>query len=331
VQQVAVVAAPVAPALAQEFPEVEAAIRLRRHAQLVSYGEKKFFGEQIIYADSNFFSFFEFALLQGHPENVLAAPGSLVLTEKMAKKYFGDEDPIGKVLKIDNRYDGTVTGVMQNIPRNSHFHGDAISAFSAFKDEPWINNWGVNLLWAYVRLNESASSQSLNAKLPAFIEKYRGKDTLANISYYLQPLTAIHLRSHFIAEIAPNSDIAYVYIFSSIAAFVLLIACINYMNLATARSAKRMKEVGMRKVLGADRLQIIKQFLASRAYLRVMVLCAFFGRTLLPAFRDLSGKALSINYLADPVLRHCCFSHSRWHPAERIPHSISPPFNRPRF
>jgi putative ABC transport system permease protein len=304
VQQVAVVAAPVAPALANDYPEVEVVVRLRPRTLLVSYGERKFYGERIAYADSSVFALLAFPLLKGNPATALSAPNQIVLTENMAQKYFGSEDPMGKTVKLHNRFDYTVTGVMKNVPANSHIRFDGLASFSTFHDEPWMNNWGVNLLWTYLRLAPGASPEALNKKLPDFVKKYRGEETLANISYYLQPLTNIHLHSHFVAEMGPNGDIVYVYIFSAIAIFILLIACINYMNLATARSAKRMKEVGMRKVLGAHRMQIIKQFLAESILLAFLaLLCAIVvAEVALPAFNSFAGKALSLRYRSDLLI-----------------------------
>ena len=181
VQQVAVVAAPRGPALARDYAEVESMVRLRPRTVLASYGEKKFFGERILYADSNAFTFFALPLLQGDAATALVPPRALVITAALAKKYFDGEDPLGKTLRINARDDYTVTGVMADIPGNSHLYGDALASFASFKDEPWLTSWGRNMIWTYVRLQKQAVPLALQQKFTEFVKKYRGEVTLAHI------------------------------------------------------------------------------------------------------------------------------------------------------
>jgi putative ABC transport system permease protein len=303
-QQVAVIGPPVLPAIVKDYPEVELGVRTVRRAWMTSRGDQKFTGQRIMFADSGFFDLFGFGLIRGDARTAIQAKNTIVLTEEFATKAFGPDDPIGKTVRVNNNDDYTVTGIMWDPPANSHMRFNAVASFSSmYKDDP-TKMWGSNWIWGYLRLRPGASPSEFNAKLPALIEKYRGKETLKNISYYLQPLTAIHLYSNMVAEMYANSDILYVYIFSAIGAFILLIACINYMNLATARSSRRMKEVGMRKVLGAYRTQIMRQFLTESFLITVIALCIglLLVEIILPQFNAFTGKHLSLNYLSNFVM-----------------------------
>ena len=292
------VCAPLAPALKEDYPEIIKATRFTRlrRGQLVKYGDKSLLETQICLTDPDFFEMFTFPLLQGDPARALSNPNALVMTEEMATKYFGSEDPLGKTLNINNEYDFTVTGIMKNVPHNSHLKFDFLVPFIRIEDfeQNWavLDNWTLSGYATYVLLQKNTSLQELNHKIKDYIQKHaaESKDLL-----YLQPLKDIHLySSHIQFGIEGQGNIKYVYIFSVVAFFVLIIACINFMNLATARSSNRAKEVGLRKVVGARRPQLMGQFfcesvlMASLSLALAVVLVELF----LPAFRNLSGKPL---------------------------------------
>ncbi len=312
---------PMAQALAKDFAEVESAVSLSpvwgpgltRPQFSIRYGDQRFEEREVFSADSTFFELFSFRLLQGDPKTALRSPTSLVITERIAKKYFGDEEPLGKVLTVNNSVDLKVTGVLQNIPANSHFHFEFLISYVFLK----MRETGSYYAWEdfghynYIKLAPHADAKALEAKIPDWFLKYNDWPAgdaeelkSGQIAFRLQPITAIHLRSHLKWELESNSDIAYVWLFSAIAIFVLLIACINFMNLSTARSATRAREVGMRKVLGAFRQQLIGQFLGESILLSVMalVLSIIAVELLLPFFNSLSGRSLAVDYRDQPWL-----------------------------
>ncbi len=300
---------PWAPSLLEDFPEVENYVRFKTPlvSWLVSREEtnQRFNEKGFYFADNTVFDFFGFDLIKGHLQTALIEPRSIVLTESTAKKYFGDSDPMGQVLRLDNAYDFLITGVMKDVPRNSHFSFDILASFSTLSVIPiyggveyasWRNGRGPDL-YTYLKLMEGVSPEFLEDKMPEFLQNHIGNilnQMNVQFSPHLQPLSEIHLRSNLDAEIRANSDIRYIYIFSAIAIFILIIACINFMNLSTARSASRAQEVGMRKVIGADRKQLIFQFLGETLFLAVLAL--FLSIILvflfLPLFNSVSGKDL---------------------------------------
>lgn len=298
---------PMAPAMKAEFHEIENAVRLRKmEGVLVNYQNKYFVEDRLFFADSTVFEIFSFPLLQGDPKTALIEPNTVVLTEEMARKYFAAENPVGKILTADLYNDGKsadlkITGVLKNIPHNSHFHFDFLVSFATQTDIS--DNWNnYQSLYTYLLLPEAASTNSLQARLPDFIKKYYPK--WEDGRYVLQPLTDIHLRSQLGAEIEANSDIAYVYILSLIAVFILLLACVNFTNLTIARSTSRAKEVGMRKVSGALQGQLIKQFLIEAIALSFLALlfAILLAELFLPIFNALSGKTLQIDYFDNWLL-----------------------------
>ncbi len=261
------------------------------------------------------FDVFNIDLIRGNSDQALVTPNSAVVTEAMAKKYFGDANPIGKIIRADNAYDFKITGTMQAIPRNSHIKCDIIASFATLTVPANENGdyiYGANLsefrffglnpqLYTYLLLAEDYPANEFEKILPSFIDKYLGEQ-IRNLGIelhpYLQPLTSIHLHSKLDAEMSANSDIDYVYIFSAISLFILILACINYMNLATARSANRAKEVGLRKVVGCDRFQLIKQFLSESVFLSILafLLALILVKLLLPVFNTLAGKNLVLAF-----------------------------------
>jgi len=308
---IAVVPAIAAKTMVADFPEVEDAVRFRQRGDyIVQYKDQSFREEKIVFTDTTFFKLFSIPLLMGDAGSVLNDPFSIVLSRKTAQKYFRDEKPLGKTLKFDNRYDCKVTGVFEEIPDNTHFHFDILVSLETI-EESRDPGWVSQNFKTYILLRPDTDPASLEAKFPEMLEKYMwpqfAKVLGVNVNdmqnntdmwarFYLQPLKSIHLHSNLVAELEPNSDIRYIYIFSAIALFILIIACINFMNLATARAAGRAKEVGMRKVLGSQRRQLVLQYLIESTLLSLfsMILAVGLVALALPAFNQLSGMSLDI-------------------------------------
>ena len=293
-----------APTFTAEVPEVIAYTRLWQRTGLVSYNAKKFDEHGIFYADKAFFEIFTHEFIEGDPTTALESPGSIVITHKMAKKIFVNENPLGKTVNLNADGDLKVTGVVKDVPRNSHFHFNYLVSMSTIqgKRAEYLDAWLVIMGWSYVLLDERAEFQSVEKKLASIVDKHAGDEARKygqKLFYYLQPLTDIHLRSHLEGEIEGNGDIRYVYVFSIVAAFILLIACINFMNLSTARSTKRGREVGLRKVLGAHKKRLIVQFLTeSVGYCFFALFLAINVVWLLvPAFNNLTGKEFAMSSL----------------------------------
>ena len=315
----AMVMPPVAQTFKSEYPEVLEATRLRNYGNpRVTYGDKTFKENAFAYADSNFFEVFTLPFLKGNPKTALLEPNTIVISESVAKKYFGSEDPIGKILLFkDLNSSFKITGVMHDMPVNSHFHFDLFASMASFPESREFS-WMTSEYYTYLVLPKGYDYKKLEAKLPADVEKYMGSQlqkamgmTYAQfrqkgneLGLYLQPLTDIHLHSDLNLELGPVSDIRYVYIFSVVAIFMLLIACINFMNLSTAGASKRAREVGIRKVLGSLNGQLVRQFLleslllTSFAFLLSLILVFW----TLPLLNKLSGKNLSFNLLSNPWL-----------------------------
>ncbi len=300
--------APLAPALAAEFPEIVSAVRFFHPSWIekwkISCEDRTFFEENVFFADSSAPEVFSFPLIQGNSEEALKEPNSVIITGDMAKKYFGNMSPLGEVLVLNNA-EAKITGVAQNLPKNSHFRFDFLISFSTLGHPSFRNivydmllDWRSHNFYTYVLLRKDCSSAELEKKFIPFLERHLNT-RISNSDIYLQPLKNIHLHSkNFSYEMtSTNSDITYVYIFSVIALFVLIIACINYMNLTTARATNRGREVGTRKIVGATRLQLIQQFLGESVVL--MFVALFFAFLLvsvfLPALNSLTGSNFSIN------------------------------------
>lgn len=305
------VAPPAAPLLANDFKEIKKVTRYVSNGRTPLRYEDKMFNEQdVYYADSNLFDVFDVQLVKGNPAKALKDPYSIMMTEEVARKYFGTEDPLNKVVRMNNQFDFKVTGVYREYPTASHIHPQLLISFNTLNDtaiygaENLATNWGNNSFYTYVLLPDGYNPQRLQRQLPEFLNRHikdeGGKFKPSSWSSLdLQPLTSIHLHSHRDDEIEENGDIKRVYIFSAIALFILLIACINYMNLSTARSILRAKEIGVRKVVGARRSELIAQFLTESVLISwVATLLAFTLTWLtLPMLNDVAGQEYGISIL----------------------------------
>ncbi|GAB4046615.1 ABC transporter permease [Spirosoma litoris] len=302
---------PAGPTLVHDYPGVEAATRFEQEGTyIVKHNQDSFKEEHVVFADSNFFDVFSIPLLKGTSKTALIEPNTIVLTETVAKKYFGDQDPIGQTLTLGNTRLVRVTGICQDVPSNTHFHYDM---FVSMRSVDLRNTWLSSGVYTYIVLRPGYSIDQLKAKMPELVQKYIGTEiqgifgiSLAEFfrrgdafGFVFQPITAIHLHSDLEAEIEANSDVKYIYIFSIIAAFILLVACINFMNLSTAGSAGRAKEVGIRKVLGSVQQQLIWQFLSESVLVTFMALVVAIGivALALPSFNQLSGKQFELTAL----------------------------------
>jgi len=307
ISESAVSSAPMAKALKDDYAEVENTVRLRMREEIVTHNNQQVLQPGILLTDPSFFDVFSYHLTRGNVQTALSEPYSIVLTESTAKKYFGDSNPIGQTLLI-NMYDTAygapykITAVMPDPPTNAHFTFSMLASFKTVEtfnpDVLTIDGWGDAGFYTYLLLKRGVDYKTFSGKIAQFYKKYVGDryDIWKNIYFYkLQPLRDIHLKSNLQYEIAATGNQAQVYIFSTIGIFILLLAGINYMNLATAHSVNKAKEAGIRKVAGAERKQLIFQYLleailiALTALVLAIALCSF----LQPAFFQLTGKNLS--------------------------------------
>ena len=303
-----------APTLKKDYPQVENFVRFYNEGPFLikRVGVANFIREeQILYADSTVFEVFTFPLLAGNPTTVLNEPSTIVISEAAASRHFGAENPIGKSLNLDNRKDFKITGVMKNLPKNSHIKADFFISMKSLQYD-W-GNYLSNNHWSYILLKKGTDPKSFKAKFEQIIATYVNpqlkkilgssieelKKSGSTFKFWMIPLTDIHLKSAQSVEISANGNIEYVYIFSIIALFVLIIACINFMNLSTARASQRAKEVGMRKVMGSVRNQLMFQFFAECILVSIIALFIglFIVMLLLPFFNDISAKSLTISSL----------------------------------
>ena len=311
-QHIADTMGPLASTLVRDFPEVVGATHMLSRSVIgrrtMQYGPNRYYEADYLFAEPSFFEVFDFVLLRGNLEAALNEPQSVVLTERAARKYFGDEDPSGKILSMEQFGDLRVTGVLRDPPKNSHLHFSMLISFATLEANvgdgflQWIQSWRSTGALTYLVLADGASPDAVEAKLLPLLRTYRDEEQLTRTPY-LQPITDVHFGSGHI-EFDRNEakgDVAYLYIFSAIALFILLIACINYMNMATARSMQRAREVGLRKVVGAHRRQLIRQFLSESILLAVLALALALAlvRMALPAFNTLADKELAFGLLAE--------------------------------
>jgi putative ABC transport system permease protein len=300
--------APMAINMERDFPEVQSAVRIAGQSFLVRKGTEKFQEKNSLMADSTLFQIFDFPLIYGDKNTALKEPMSVVLSQTAAKKYFGNKNPVGQtVILTGKNLNATITGVMKDIPENSQITADMIVSMSSqnqiyggTNDSAWANFY----LSSYLLLKPHTDYKKLQAKLPQFIDRHTGKmlkDAQMSFTLFLEPLRDVYLYST--RDGSKSGNINNVYIFSVIALFILLIACINFINLTTARSAERAKEVGIRKVAGADRFQLAKQFIGESvvisliAFVISVILCSL----LLPSFNQLAGKQVSTAFFYHPM------------------------------
>jgi putative ABC transport system permease protein len=300
--------------LKAEFPEVRHAARIyaRTDIQAVLKAGDKVFIEKGLYVDGDFLQLFSFRLLRGNKAEALAAPASIVLTKTAARKLFGDEDPLLRVVSFrEGRRMGdvTVTGVVEDVPRNSHLRFDyllSVATLEANKQNNYMfDNWNVGNFLIYVELGAKGQREALEKKMEAWIERNRAESGEAGLQLFLQPVEDIHLRSNVRGELSTNNEIRYIQLFLAIAVLTLLIAAINYMNIVTARSSTRAREIGIRKVTGANRRQLFEQFLGESVVFAMLslVLAMAIARLVLPRFRAISGVELRLADLsAGPFL-----------------------------
>ena len=298
----AVTHAPLAPVLRRDFPEVESAARISiSHNVTVIHNQKRYTEENFYFAEPEFFEIFSIELKKGDPKTVFEHLNSVLISERTAEKYFGSEDPLGKFITLSSSTRFTVTGVYANFPENSHFSMDFIAPFELIKgnlDSDW-ENW--RFTYTYVLLRKGTHPGELEKKFPSVIDKYKYSGVQigesSKDSYFLQPLTKIHLFSHLNGEIEPNSDIKYIFALASFAFLLLIIVCINYINLVTAASAQRSREVGVRKVVGARKSQLVKQFFGESILLTLFASLISFIIVIfvLPSFNGLVERDLGLN------------------------------------
>ena len=306
------------PVLEAEFPDLiqktvrfynlqETSHTFRNKQKGVSFSEENFY-----FVDSTFFSIFSANLVRGNPNEALKNPGSLVITKELSEKYFGNEDPMGKTLNYKGVIDLTVTGIMESWPNQSHMEIDLIASYTSLNemyssDQEYDQSWLWNPIWTYMLLKEGAEPSDLESQLPIITENYfyaySGWPADETVELSLQPLTDIHLHSNLDSEMEVNSSVLYLYILLVVAGFILIIACINFMNLSTARSLERSREVGMRKVLGGYRKQLFYQFIGESFLICLIaitigVILVFLS---LPSFSEMVGKELSFNLFTHPA------------------------------
>ncbi len=292
----AITSAPFAAALKQDYPEVEKAVRISAEGGgVLTVNDKSITAGDILFTDAGFFSLFDQKVIAGDVHKALTSPQAIVLTRTLAEKLFDEpKNAIGKTVYFQNNYPNAVTAVIEDAPSNSHFR------FSALRSLPkgYTTGWQEAELYTYLLLKPGTTPKDLEKKLDGFYHKYLESSMGAGMKYWLelQPLTSIYLRSHLEYELGITGNMQYVYIFGMIALLVLSIACINYMNLSTARSTYRVKEIGVRKVIGSGQRQLVIMFMAESLLICILAggLSVVFAELLMPVFNELSGKELAL-------------------------------------
>lgn len=295
-----------------KYPEIETGVKLFAWRDvLVRVGDETLKEPVVMYVDSTVFNVFTMPLLSGDPANALKRPNTLVISESAARKYFGNQDPVGKIMEVDTGGFGQfeVTGVYSDIPENSHFHADIMASLNTFRYLLRAQEWTANNFITYFLLRPNASAKDLETKFRKYTmesvgeENYKKAAAKGNFwEFYLQPLTSIHLHSDLNGELEPNGNVKYVYVFIVIALFVLIIACINFMNLSIAKSMLRAREVGIKKTAGSTRLKLILQFLSESVIFAFvsLILAIIIVQFTLPAYNAWLGRELSLSLFANP-------------------------------
>ncbi len=302
IREIGVTSAPYAEALKNDFPlAIESVTRLNPSDGLVEYKDKSFIEKKIYFADDNFFEFFNFPLISGDANTVLKEANNLLLSKEMAVKYFGNSNPVGEIITIDKNFTFQVTGIFDNTNLNSHLEFDFLGSIKLFQQFRGYTDWWNNSLYTYVKLKNPLLEKELESQFAGFMEKYFGdyfEETGRPIGLTLEPLEDIYFNNETSFDFVLHGDKQNVYIFSVIAFFVLFIACINFVNLTTARSSRRAKEVGLRKVIGAERKSLIFQFLGEALLFSLisLLIAVILIELLLPSFNSFIGKDLSINF-----------------------------------
>ncbi|MGC4035909.1 MAG: ABC transporter permease [Chitinophagaceae bacterium] len=305
VNKAAVTGTKVGPQLARSFPQIEAYTRTIKSPKSVANGTKVFNEKNFLYADADFFKIFSFNLLRGDAANVLASPNKIVLTKTAAKKYFGDTDPVGKTLRINDLQDYEITGVSEDVPLNSQIQFDMVGSFTSLgvaKEEIWFT---ANYVTYFLLHNESQIAGLQQQIVPYMQNVSKGELHMEGndyLTYHFEPLKSVHLHSA-LDGLEPNGNITYIYVLGVIAVMILLIACVNYTNLATAQSVGRSTEIGVRKVLGAGKQQLLKQFLGESfvTTFLALLLAIVASIALLPLFNSVTGKTFTASLLLQPL------------------------------
>lgn len=298
---------PYASALLNDYPaEIKKAVRVWPQNELVSFGDKAFNEKKAYYVDPDFFTVFSFPLLKGNPATALQDPNSVVLTETTAKKYFGNADPMGKTIEVDKHRQMKVTGIAKDVPSNSHLEFDLVHSMAIYYNEPFFKVWINNNSFVYLLLNQPSDAAKLEKSFPQFMQKYMGKDMEKfgyRFSLTLTPLKDIYFQPQGSFSAAKHGDKTVVYIFLSIAILILVIACINFMNLSTIRAVERSKEVGLRKVMGALRNHLVAQFIGESVLLTFIscVLSIGLVQLAMPMYSHLLGYPLNVSWNSLPI------------------------------
>jgi len=297
--------APLAQTLLDEYAEVSHATRIHSfyNEDFLFVYDKKSFYEKGLLADKYFFDVFSFSLIEGDPQSALAEPLSLIISEKLAAKYFGNDEPLGKTISLSGRYDMKVTGIVEDPPDNSHIQFDFLLSLDSIEtlrnDENFLNYWNrAREYYTYLELQEAVNPKDFAEKLPKFVNSHMvGVSLMEDLVLSIQPLKSIHLKSKAMHDLTENNSMQTIIIFSLIASLILLIACINYMNISTARTSKRTKEIGVRNAVGASRKQLLIQFIGESFVHTIIAFCAalFIAKMVLRYFNAAVNRELTLN------------------------------------